>query len=325
MASTRWRSLSQRGEDGRSLSQRGEDGRSLSQRGEDGRSLSQRGEDGRSLSQRGEDCVVVAAFPTAAYLKVGDAHDDVLALLRPDALQIPGGVRLEATAPDLRTLLAPGDVGTVDRDRVRVGGLEVAVTGTWKSARVRRHVLAASGNSTNVLRASGSPSHVLRASASETRSLRPEPALRAEARDLAAALTEGRTDGLDALIGRGTGLTPSGDDAVCGVALALVATDAVDPDWLARELASRATRTTSLSARLLACAAQGYAVPQVVALVDELLDPCVHTDPGPPIDPPVRLAARVRAVHAIGHSSGRDLCAGIAGAVDHLSSQPVHV
>ncbi len=93
-----------------------------------------------------------------------------------------------------------------------------------------------------------------------------------------------------ALAGRGAGLTPSGDDLLCGFAAGLVL-------WHGREaearsiVAAAAPRTTRLAAELLRCAARG-----------ELPEPA-HTllesgDPEP--------------LRRFGHSSGRALLLGLS-------------
>jgi hypothetical protein len=67
--------------------------------------------------------------------------------------------------------------------------------------------------------------------------------------------------------------------------------------------------TTSLSAALLVAAADGYAAPEVVALVDQL-----GTGPGPTD------GSALDRVLAIGHTSGSDLVSGMAGTIRALRS-----
>ncbi|GAA6526192.1 hypothetical protein IDVR_19880 [Intrasporangium sp. DVR] len=111
------------------------------------------------------------------------------------------------------------------------------------------------------------------------------------------------------LVGSGRGLTPSGDDAVAGVLLALRsggelgAVRAVDD-----QVRAVSHTTTSISAALLRAAAQGYAAPEVVALVDLLAPSRLTPTSGQ------RVARALERVLAIGHSSGRDLVSGLAGA-----------
>jgi hypothetical protein len=99
-----------------------------------------------------------------------------------------------------------------------------------------------------------------------------------------------------ALVGKGDGLTPYGDDVLCGW-LALhralgVATPAVD-DAVRRAL----PRTTTLSATLLECALAGEVADAVGTYLRSLAKPDEQS-------------ARV-ALEAVGHSSGRGLAHGV--------------
>jgi hypothetical protein len=138
----------------------------------------------------------------------------------------------------------------------------------------------------------------------------------------AAALAAEPTDELlTTLVGRGPGLTPSGDDVIAGVLLALrSAGELAAVQGIGAALVPHLHRTTSISAALLRAAVEGYAVPEVVALLNS---------PGSSLDP--NLLARVL---AIGHSSGHDLVVGITAAcralaehrtsVDHLKEGALH-
>jgi hypothetical protein len=117
------------------------------------------------------------------------------------------------------------------------------------------------------------------------------------------------------LVGRGRGLTPSGDDALAG---ALLVAHALGSDGrLATAVGSRLGATTAVSSSLLRAAADGYAARQVVRLVDALLAG----------DGPTARAA-LPPVLDLGHSSGHDLVTGIRAALDvhpgppHATSVP---
>jgi hypothetical protein len=92
-----------------------------------------------------------------------------------------------------------------------------------------------------------------------------------------------------ALIGRGDGLTPYGDDVLCGWLAVTRAAGVPTPEVDAAVL-ERAGTTTLLSATLLDCAMHGEVVPQFAAWL---------AGRGP-----------VEAVERIGHSSGRGLVEG---------------
>jgi len=109
----------------------------------------------------------------------------------------------------------------------------------------------------------------------------PDPALDALRRDLAQSpegqVTAGVTAGLAPFLGRGPGLTPSGDDLVLGFLLALNRWQSLFPadfpraavsDQLAR-LARQ--KTTSLSASLIECAALGLADERLIEALDGLV------------------------------------------------------
>ncbi len=110
-----------------------------------------------------------------------------------------------------------------------------------------------------------------------------------------------------ALLGRGAGLTPDGDDVLAG---ALVAGHATGhpalPRWrndTVRALATR--RTTSVSVGMLHSALDGWAAPQLADAVEAL---CAG-------DPAVADAAVGRLL-AVGHSSGRHLLDGVLHVLD---------
>ena len=104
-----------------------------------------------------------------------------------------------------------------------------------------------------------------------------------------------------ALLGRGPGLTPSGDDVLAGFLLGARAfgRPAAGVAAAVTELAHGAT--TALSAHLLGHAVRGECVPEVAAVVDAL---CARPAPR---DATARLLA-------VGHTSGAALALGLVGA-----------
>lgn len=104
------------------------------------------------------------------------------------------------------------------------------------------------------------------------------------------AATPGGVPSVAALAGRGGGLTPSGDDLLCGYAAGLVLFGgrSQEAGAIAREAGPR---TTLLSATLLNCAARGELPSPAHAFLE-------RGDPGP--------------LHRFGHSSGRALLVGLA-------------
>lgn len=68
-----------------------------------------------------------------------------------------------------------------------------------------------------------------------------------------------RNDFLQGLLGRGAGLTPAGDDFICGYLLACFYLCGCPAEIVQGVLAKARSKTTSLSANLIECAAQGTA------------------------------------------------------------------
>lgn len=114
-------------------------------------------------------------------------------------------------------------------------------------------------------------------------------------------------DRLDAVLGSGGGLTPLGDDVVCGW-LALRRALGVADHSEERVVRRARERTTLLSATLVDCAARGEVIPEFAAWVAA----------GPADEP-----ARAAALAAVGHSSGAGLLHGARSALLHLTRKAV--
>ncbi|MGH3348832.1 MAG: DUF2877 domain-containing protein [Nocardioides sp.] len=110
----------------------------------------------------------------------------------------------------------------------------------------------------------------------------------------ASHLPEGRVDApvADRLLGRGEGLTPLGDDVLAGW-LALHRAAGVPTPEVDEVVRTAPVRTTLLSATLLDCARHGEVLPEYAGWLRAL-----GTDQEP---------ARVRALHAVGATSGAGL------------------
>lgn len=266
---------------------------------------------------------VLGAFPNALYLSTG-VHEEVVPVLARDAVHLPTGLLLARSAAELRWGVETGDMVRVGERRIRLPGRDVVVVRTRQVPRVPwgdaspaayPHVLAHTDVS---------------------------PILRALAEDVTREALVGSPSSLETvvggLVGAGHGLTPSGDDALCGVLLGLRAAGAVRAHRrLADAVRALTPATTSLSASLLLAAIEGYAVPDVVRLVTLLASSSTDRHeaavrarssalPGccPSVAPEVEIT--MGRVLAIGHSSGADLVAGLTGALealhDHASNHP---
>lgn len=263
--------------------------------------------------------VVLARFDTAVYLAVG-GHEEVLPVVTSDALMLPTSVRLPVRSDTLRWGVDPGDTVLVGGSSLRLGDHEVQVVRRWRPSRVTpvpgtvpAHRLASLAEQLATAAATASVS----AAGAATGPAGPAgPSLTVRSAAVLRAALSGSGDVVDArvreLVGAGAGLTPSGDDALCAVLLVLRGVGADGAHALVRGAVSAAARrTTSLSASLLHAAAEGYAVPAVADLVRAVL-----------CDDPAAGGPALAAVLAIGHSSGRDLVAGLAGALHVLAAPP---
>ena len=221
----------------------------------------------------------------------------VLPVVTPWGLRLPTALAVATEAPTVAWGVQPGDLVTVGDGEVALPRVVVRAVRTWHPTRVPTAdpgALARAG-------------HVL-----------PQASRwRVPARELTRRLLAGRgvERAVGALVGAGAGLTPSGDDVLCGVLLGLrlhgsAACDLAPTLWAA--VRPRLGSTTALSAALLREAAQGYAVAPVVRLAEALVGPDVQHVP-----------AAVAAVLAVGHSSGADLLAGLAGALEVLQDDTI--
>lgn len=247
---------------------------------------------------------VLAAFPSAIYIEVpGAGEPRVAAVVTPEAARLPNAVlvTLPARHPALASARA-ADHAAVGGGSVDLGAVRVRVRRWWDPTpalgptprgRLERGVLELRGLLDRAPQRHGLTGHRC-------------------PRDLAAACAAGdlahAVDAAERIMGLGPGLTPSGDDMLSGLLVALQATGAAladgrDARWLAGWLAAGVTsdahtRTTALAATLLDCAARGYASAEMAAVL--------HAVAGhEPLQPAL---ARLLAT---GHTSGADLAWGL--------------
>ena len=257
------------------------------------------------LHGRPRRATVLGAFRAALYLRVG-GHAEVLPVVTPDGLRLPTALAVATPLPTVGWGTQAGDEVEVGDGAVRLPGLTIHAVRTWRPRPVEPAVVG------------------------PTFLGGPLAAHRLTWRTTARTLTEGLVAGdlpslpdrVGALVGAGPGLTPSGDDVLCGVLLGLrlhARGSVALADLLWTAVQPRLTATTSLSAALLTEAAQGYAVAPVVRLTEALGGSTAGHIAGPVRGPGATpVAEAVRAVLAIGHSSGADLLGGLAGCLDAL-------
>jgi uncharacterized protein DUF2877 len=249
---------------------------------------------------------VLGVHAPALYLDVGGR---VVPVLTSDAVPLATALRLTVPSGRVDWGVAAGDVVTVGGGRTVLPGCDIVGVRTWRPARVQQISRLECGSG-------GSGSHFRTHGGTGAKSGWLADGIRAVLSGLECGSgcqddhfrTHG--EGVGGLLGRGQGLTPSGDDALAGILLVAHAIGVAAP--LATAVRSRLGSTTAVSAALLDAAADGYAAPDVVALVDAAVAGDDAT-----------LARTLPAVLAIGHTSGRDLVAGIAAALHHFTDTPI--
>lgn len=232
---------------------------------------------------------VVHRGADAVYLDVAGVCVGVLSAA---ATGVPCAVRTALAL--LPADLLSGETAVVGAGRIALGGTDVVVTRTLSTAVPRLASGTVPSAAARLVTAVGDRLLAARAEL-------PEPALE----DLA----DGRSRAVRALLGRGSGLTPLGDDVLAGWIATTVAAGA-SGDAVRDEVVGHASRmTTLLSATLLACAVRGDVLPQFRTLLQDLADPAAHV--GGSVDDLLR----------VGHTSGAGLLLGTDLALRHLASR----
>jgi len=235
---------------------------------------------------------VVASGPAATYLDVGGR---LLAVVASGGVRLPCALVLTAGSPAPVRAGAVVPVGEGVVGGSPPGTTREIVVARWFDPRVRvdRYDVAAVAHLAGVVRARAGPDPSLPAGA---------------AGRLAAGLTAaaGPAEIVADLVGRGTGLTPSGDDLLAGALAALRAVRSPAAGGLADAIGALAReRTTRLSAALLEAAAEAAVVPEAAAVVLALA-----SSPG-------RVEGAALRLVALGHTSGWHLAAGLAVGAAH--------
>ncbi len=248
--------------------------------------------------------------PAALYVEVDGRCVGVVA---PGAAQVPCALRLpsENSGVSAQVVLAAGAASPyVERGTLYLAGNPLRV-GRFVDVRVPRidlgRVLRAASPTNAEARpprpaAGGLAAHRGRASAAPVLQ-RPAAGGLAALQPLASRID---ADVLHGLVGNGGGLTPLGDDVLCGWLAVLVATDHLTDDVTTAVRASL-DRTTLLSATLLDCALHGEVLPEFAAYVAAL---------GTPAEDAAALA-----LQAIGHTSGAGLWWGARHALSTLAME----
>lgn len=247
---------------------------------------------------------VLAVFPSAVYVEVRTGREPrVVGLVAPDAVRLPNAVVV--TAPDARAQFASlraGADAAVGEGLVDLGPVRVRARRWWDPAPalgpVSRVQLEPSVAALQRLVERSPRRHGLIGHHGPD-----DLAAACGAGDLACAV-----DAAERVVGLGPGLTPSGDDMLSGLLVALrvvggALAGGAEAVWLAGWLGAAVTsyadaRTTTLAATLLHCAAQGRPSAEMAAVLRALAG-------REPLKP---AATRLLAT---GHTSGADLAWGL--------------
>lgn len=227
---------------------------------------------------------------------------DVLGVLSASASAVPCG--LQSTLPALPTDVVDATEAVLGDGRVLLGDVEVVATRSVDVVVPRMPVPSVAPGARLLDELLGDRLVAVRAEL-------PGQAL--------GDLLAGSPVCVPALVGRGSGLTPVGDDVLCGWLAVVAAVRGTLRDGAATQVADAVRRhaptaTTALSVTLLGCAARGEVLPEFRRLVLDLLDPAAP-------DLGTRAAADVDALLRVGHTSGAGLLLGATTALHHLASR----
>ncbi len=241
----------------------------------------------------------LGAVDAALYFATTGARPTVFAVLSQDAVRLPCGLVLATTKAELPlTRIAPvRDVrdrenAVVGNDRIAWAGPDGPVTVVavrqWAPLRVR-------------------PGDPAEGALAELRVLLAPCELGFEQHRLDRLARTADVAGVGGLLGRGPGLTPSGDDVLAGYLLAAGAFG-LEIEQVRRAAAERAPQATSaLSAQLLRHAARGEAVRELIDLAAAL----THPD--------AALSVVTARLLQVGHTSGAALAWGVLLAGEHAA------
>jgi hypothetical protein len=237
---------------------------------------------------------VVATTPVATYVTVDDPERAILCLATAEAVRVPCALVLQA-----KTLPPPppeGTIGTVGSGVMTLAGRSFRVARWWRPPRPRGLGAVPPSRLAGAVRwLTGRVADPL------------DSAGQAAVADLVQALAVGAppAPAVARLLGRGPGLTPTGDDVLAGALVCLNALGAPAAAVLGQAvLAAAPSATTTVSAALLRHAARGECVPQLADLLDAVAvggaDPAAGALP--------RTAG---ALLAVGNCSGAGLLHGV--------------
>jgi hypothetical protein len=222
---------------------------------------------------------VVGTLDTALHVVADDERVPLVCVCTPEAVRLPPSLVLPGPMPTHLGRALVGNGG------LRLGDTWIGVGRWWRPLRPRLCLRSEVMDRAHVAR----------------RLLEPlEPSVAMALAPLAAWLSGRLVPGAVApLVGRGRGLTPAGDDLLCGILVTLRALQDRRADRLARAVGDvAATQTTHVSAALLVHASRGECVAELAGMIAAL-------------DGRGDVGAAVRRLVAVGHSSGTALAHGV--------------
>jgi hypothetical protein len=265
-----------------------------------------------------QDLDVLAALPAAVYLATRRPRAEVVALLAADAVIHPAAFVI--AAPSAMRPFADLDrttSATIGAGRLRVGELEVQV-GRWYEPVPHLRVPTTAG-----LAAALRTLRTLRGTGVDPQGGRQREQLGRLASALARDDVDGALDAVDALLGSGPGLTPTGDDQLAGMLATLhhlrrgAPQPSIETTVRTYVRDNARARTTLLSAALLEHALDGAVAAPVARLMRHLTAGTGSAGSGGTA--PVLVA--LSAVIGIGATSGRDLLDGITTAFELVAAE----
>jgi hypothetical protein len=237
---------------------------------------------------------VVASTPQATYVILGNPDRTVICIATTEAVRVPCAVVVEGKSPPAPA--AAGTIGSVGGGVLAVGDATYRVSRWWRPPRPRGLGAVPPARLASAVRwLTGRVADPLDAAGS------------AAVADLVHALRSGESPApaVAQLLGRGPGLTPTGDDVLAGTLVGLNALGAPAARTLGSAVTGAApTATTTVSAALLGHAARGECIPQLADLVEAIGTGVVDPAGG-------ALPRAAGALLAVGHCSGAGLLHGV--------------
>lgn len=237
---------------------------------------------------------VIATGPDALYLAVDDSSQTTMCLASARAVRVPCALVLDpkVSPPEV----AAETTGQVGGGVLTVGGLAFRVSRWWRPPRPHGLGTAPPARLAGAVRwLTGRVADPL------------DETGRDAVAELVGALTVGDRPDLAVarLLGRGAGLTPTGDDVLAGALVTLCALGAPAAGPLAAAVTDAAPdATTAVSAALLRHAARGECVPQLADLLEAIAVGGADPASG-------ALPRAAGALLAVGHCSGAGLLHGV--------------